>query len=228
MYRGNGYCALHLLTDLTPFPLHSTADHGRRHVFLTTSQLVAFPATFARPKTSSNFLSTKSQPRDRFHLSGTISMASTTHKAAIAAVARMWPAATSSTKTYASSTTTFSVLSLLHVSRYSPDFRVDSLFRQRLDPQTVKVEKQTLAEINSARLTIGRPGVTDTMYFQQLCEPGGNQAPPAGYVDIEVKAASLNAKGVYAMSGRVETRDKTTGFDFSGVVTAIGPEIKQG
>ena len=110
MYRGNGYCALCFLTDLTAFPLHSTADHGRRHVLLTTSQLAAFPATFSRPKTSGNFLSTKSQPRDRSHLSGTISMASTTHKAAIAAVARMCLAATSSTKTYVSSTTTFSVL----------------------------------------------------------------------------------------------------------------------
>lgn len=118
-----------------------------------------------------------------------------------------------------------SVNSLLHVSRYSPDSRANSLFRQRLDPQIVKVEKQTLAEINPARLTIGRPGVTDTMYFQQLCELGGNQAPAAGYVEIEVKAVSLNAKDVYAMSGRVETRDKTTGFDFSGIVTAIGPKI---
>ncbi|MCJ1468405.1 hypothetical protein MMC07_007033 [Pseudocyphellaria aurata] len=117
--------------------------------------------------------------------------------------------------------------SLLHISRYSPDSRVNSLLRQRLDPQTVEVEKQTLAEINPARLTIDRPGVTDTMHFQQLCEPGGDQAPPVGYLDIEIKAVSLNAKDVYAMSGRVETRDKTTGFDFSGVVAAIGPAINK-
>jgi NADPH:quinone reductase-like Zn-dependent oxidoreductase len=118
-----------------------------------------------------------------------------------------------------------SVNSLLHVSRYGPDSRVNSLFRQRLEPQTSKAnkaEKQTLAAISPARLSIGRPGVTDTMYFQQRCEQV--QAPPAGYVDIEVKAVSLNAKDVYAMSGRVETRDTTTGFDFSGVVTAVGLE----
>lgn len=114
--------------------------------------------------------------------------------------------------------------SLLHVSRYSPDFGVNSLFRQRLLPQTVKVEKRTLADVNSARLTIGRPGMTDTIYFQQSCESGENQAPPAGYLDIEIKAVSLNAKDVYAMSGRVETRDKITGHEFSGVVAAIGPE----
>lgn len=117
--------------------------------------------------------------------------------------------------------------SLLHVSRYSPDYTVNSLFRQRLDPQTVELEKRMLGEINPARLTIGRPGVTDTICFQQLCEPTGNQAPPAGYLDIEIKAVSLNAKDVYAMSGRVETREKTTGFDFSGVVTAMGPEVNE-
>ena len=113
--------------------------------------------------------------------------------------------------------------SLLHVSRYSPDFEVDSLFRQRLLPQTVKVEKRKLADIDSAQLTIGRPGMTDTIYFQQSCESGDNKAPPAGYLDIEIKAISLNAKDVHAMSGRVESHDKITGHEFSGVVAAIGP-----
>lgn len=121
-----------------------------------------------------------------------------------------------------------SVNGILHVSRYLPDSGVNSLFRQRLELQTVRDEKRTLASISPARLTIGRPGVTDTMYFQQLCEPGMGQSPPTGYVDIEVKAVSLNAKDVYAMHGRVETRNKTTGHDFSGVVTAIGPETNQG
>ncbi|KAI1338699.1 polyketide synthase [Xylariaceae sp. FL0016] len=116
-----------------------------------------------------------------------------------------------------------SVNGLLHVSRYSPDFGVNSLFRRRMEPQTAKLEKQTLAEADPARLTIGRPGVTDTMHFQQLCEPGGDEGPHAGYVDIKVKSVSLNAKDVYAMSGRVETRNKTTAFDFSGVVSAVGP-----
>lgn len=124
-----------------------------------------------------------------------------------------------------------SVDGLVHVSRYGPDAHVNSLFRRRLDPQTVKADTQTLAEANPARLTIGRPGVTDTMYFQQTCEPGDDTPPAAGFVDIEVKAVSLNAKDVYAMSGRVETRNKTTAFDFSGVVTAVGSgntELKVG
>ncbi|TGJ85565.1 hypothetical protein E0Z10_g3197 [Xylaria hypoxylon] len=111
---------------------------------------------------------------------------------------------------------------LIHISRFSPDFHVNSLLRQRLEPQVARREKHTLAEAHPARLTIGRPGVTDSMYFQQLCEPGDDSTPPAGYVDIQVKAVSLNAKDVYAMSGRVETRNTTTAFDFSGIVTALG------
>ncbi|KAJ8130208.1 hypothetical protein O1611_g3422 [Lasiodiplodia mahajangana] len=113
---------------------------------------------------------------------------------------------------------------LVHISRFSPDVGLNSLLRRRLDSTTTKVEKQTLAEANPARLTIGQPGVTDSMYFQQLCEPGDDAPPAAGYVDIEVKAVSLNAKDVYAMNGRVETRNKTTAFDFSGIVTAVAAD----
>ncbi|KAJ8105471.1 hypothetical protein ONZ43_g7414 [Nemania bipapillata] len=119
-----------------------------------------------------------------------------------------------------------SVLGLLHVSRYSPDSGVNSLFRQRLGLQAVKAKK-AITDLGPARLAISRPGVTDTMYFQQLCEPNGDQGPPPGYIDVKLKAVSLNAKDVYAMSSRVETRGKTTGFDFSGIVTAIGPQANQ-
>ena len=116
---------------------------------------------------------------------------------------------------------------LIHVSRYGPDFGVNSLFRRRLETQhTVEaMEKETLAAANPARLSISRVGVTDTMHFQQL---SGVNTPPAGYVDIEVKAVGLNAKDVYAMSGRVDTRDKTNAFDFSGVVADVGsgPEVQ--
>lgn len=119
-----------------------------------------------------------------------------------------------------------SVNGLIHVSRYSPDFQANSLFRRRLEPKTSRLENLTLAEANPARLTISRPGVTDTMHFQQLREPGGDGLPKAGYVDVEIKSVGLNAKDVYAMSGRVETRHKTTAYDFAGVVTAVGPETE--
>ncbi|KAL4935210.1 hypothetical protein BDV06DRAFT_229035 [Aspergillus oleicola] len=63
------------------------------------------------------------------------------------------------------------------------------------------------------------------MYFQQICEPP--MQPPAGYVDVELKAVSLNAKDVYTMSGWVETRCATIALDFSGVITAVGPGLEK-
>jgi NADPH:quinone reductase-like Zn-dependent oxidoreductase len=114
---------------------------------------------------------------------------------------------------------------LLHVSRYGPDFGVNALFRRRLGLNGERQTTQTLAEARPARLAIGRVGVMDTLHFQQDAGLTGTGAPPAGYVDIQVKAVGLNAKDVYAMSGRVDTRDKTTAFDFSGVVTAVGEHV---
>jgi NADPH:quinone reductase-like Zn-dependent oxidoreductase/NADP-dependent 3-hydroxy acid dehydrogenase YdfG len=113
---------------------------------------------------------------------------------------------------------------LLHIIRFGPDFALNSLFRRRQEPD-VAMEKETLAAAGSARLSIGRVGMTDTMYFQQLPQQQPI-SPPAGFVDIEVKAVSLNAKDVYAIMGRVETRNKTTALDFSGVVKAVGPGVE--
>jgi NADPH:quinone reductase-like Zn-dependent oxidoreductase len=62
------------------------------------------------------------------------------------------------------------------------------------------------------------------MHFQQLSQQA--TVLPATYVDIAVKAVSLNAKDVYAMNGRVDTRDKTTALDFAGIVTAVGADVK--
>ncbi|ORY71075.1 polyketide synthase [Pseudomassariella vexata] len=115
--------------------------------------------------------------------------------------------------------------SLLYISRYGPDFSVNSLFRRRLEPQAA-MEKQTIESASPARLAIGQLGVTDTLHFQQLSGPEQFGNPPAGHVDIEVKAVSLNAKDVYAINGRVDTRDKTNAFDFAGVVRTVGPEVQ--
>lgn len=66
--------------------------------------------------------------------------------------------------------------------------------------------------------------MTDTMHFQQVSEP--TTAPPAGWVDVELRAVSLNAKDIYAMNGRVETRAATTALDFSGIVAAVGEGVQ--
>ncbi|KAI1775109.1 polyketide synthase-like protein [Hypoxylon cercidicola] len=109
---------------------------------------------------------------------------------------------------------------LLHISRFVPDTAINSLFRRRASGQHKRQIKVPLSMAEPVRLSIGSVGLTDTMYFQQLREPP--TSPPQGYVDVQVKAVSLNAKDIYTMSGHAETRTGTYGTEFGGVVIAVG------
>ncbi|KAF2258784.1 polyketide synthase, partial [Lojkania enalia] len=112
---------------------------------------------------------------------------------------------------------------LMLISRYQPEYDTNTLFRRRLEPD-VAVQKQALASAHPAQLSISRVGVADTIHFQELSEKV--TMPPPGQLDIDVKAVNLDAKDVYALLGRVDRRDKTTAFAFSGLVTALGPDVK--
>ncbi|KAK0622032.1 putative polyketide synthase [Bombardia bombarda] len=113
--------------------------------------------------------------------------------------------------------------SLLYVSRFAPDMAINTLFRQRLEPQSETLQSATLASVSPAKLSIGQVGVTDTMHFQQVVEP--KTTPAAGFVDVDLRAVSLNAKDIYAMSGRVETKASTLALDFAGIISAVGPGV---
>ncbi|KAJ3578749.1 hypothetical protein NPX13_g1816 [Xylaria arbuscula] len=107
---------------------------------------------------------------------------------------------------------------LLWISRLVEDSDFNAMFRRQLklgDP----IQKCSLSEASPARLSIGKVGVTDTLHYQMEVET----SPPEGYVDIEVKALSINAKDIYGMAGRVETRKGTNALEFSGVIKAVGP-----
>ncbi|KAI3334195.1 polyketide synthase-like protein [Ustulina deusta] len=111
---------------------------------------------------------------------------------------------------------------LLYISRFEPNNNINSLFQRRIHREHTW-EKLPLSVAQPARLSIGKVGLTDTIHFQQLCEP--YVPPPQGYIDVQVKAVSLNAKDIYTMSGHVETRTGTSAIEFGGLVTAIGPGV---
>ncbi|KAI0172944.1 KR-domain-containing protein [Hypoxylon sp. FL1284] len=111
---------------------------------------------------------------------------------------------------------------LLYVSRLGPDLAVNELFRKRLGLQEA-VSEMTLSAAQPAKLSIGRVGVTETIHFQEVREPV--TSPPSGFADVAVKAVSLNAKDVYALNGRVETKTGTSAIEFGGLVTAVGPDV---
>ncbi|KAI0446147.1 putative polyketide synthase [Xylaria telfairii] len=112
---------------------------------------------------------------------------------------------------------------LVHISRFSPRSEANRLFRRRMGIEE-PTEDSILAEVEPVRLAIGQVGVTNTIHFKQLSEPLTCIQP--GFVDVRVMAVSLNAKDVYALNGRVDTRNETTALEFSGVITAVGAGLE--
>ncbi|TVY75806.1 Reducing polyketide synthase DEP5 [Lachnellula suecica] len=111
---------------------------------------------------------------------------------------------------------------LLHISRFVPDHQLNSLFRRRLGTQTPPSQWKrdiSLIKASPARFSVAQVGITDSIHFQQICEP--LTSPPPGYIDVDVKAVSLNAKDVYLVSGHVETRAGTTALELSGIVAVV-------
>ncbi|KAK8061157.1 hypothetical protein PG997_015378 [Apiospora hydei] len=112
--------------------------------------------------------------------------------------------------------------SSLYINRFRPEPSLNSTFRHRIGDEFTR--QTTLAEAAPARLAIAQPGLNDSIYFQQEPTPW-TSPPPPGFVDVDVKAVSLNAKDVYVLAGRAETRGGTTMLEFAGVVAAAGPDI---
>ncbi|KAI0396107.1 polyketide synthase [Xylariaceae sp. FL0594] len=112
---------------------------------------------------------------------------------------------------------------LLHISRFGPEHDFNELFRWRTQSEG-NLKKAQLGAANPAQLSIGRVGVLDTIHFQQLNDP---VTPlPADFVEVDVKAVGLNAKDIYTLNGRVETRCNTTCMEFGGIVVAAGHDVE--
>ncbi|KAI1120200.1 polyketide synthase [Nemania abortiva] len=112
---------------------------------------------------------------------------------------------------------------ILYNSRFVPDARINSLFRRRMRHDN-PVQDTALNDAGRAQLAISRPGVTDTIYFQQAQDVA--TAVPTGFVDVEIKAVSLNAKDVYTLSGHAETKNGTSALEFCGIVREVGPDVE--
>lgn len=112
---------------------------------------------------------------------------------------------------------------ILHVSRLGPDLAVNSMFRRRLRLEN-PVQPLSLAAAEPVKLAIGRPGSADTIFFEQMRESPTKIAP--GFIDVAVKAVSLNAKDVYAIHGIIETRTGTLSLEFTGTVSKVASDVK--
>ncbi|KAI8963504.1 polyketide synthase [Daldinia sp. FL1419] len=112
---------------------------------------------------------------------------------------------------------------LLYISRFVPDTELNSLFRRRLNsPTQGDINTKPLFEASPARLMIDQPGSIDTLHFQEMQD---HSEVPAGFIDIDVKAVSINAKDIYTMMGRVGTPEGTTSCELCGVVISVGLNV---
>ncbi|KAL4957399.1 hypothetical protein BDW69DRAFT_200981 [Aspergillus filifer] len=117
---------------------------------------------------------------------------------------------------------------LLNISRFAPANDQNRLFRQRLD-QSEAVPLKPLRDAGIAELAIGQAGDFNSLHFQQLSPDKhlSPLSPPAGYVDVELRAVSLHASNVHALSGRFEARHPgITSSEFGGVITAVGDDVE--
>ena len=108
---------------------------------------------------------------------------------------------------------------VVHVSRFVPDDSLNESFRKKQGEATVDVP---LSEAKPAQLSIGRVGQFDTIYFKQITNP---EVLRAGDVQVGVKSVGVNAKDLYVLAGKVDTRDGTSTLEYAGVVERVGSGV---
>ena len=109
---------------------------------------------------------------------------------------------------------------VVHVSRFVPDDGLNESFRKKQGDDTVDMP---LSEAKPAQLSIGRVGQFDTTYFKQVTSP---EVLRAGDVQVGVKSVGMNAKDLYVLAGKVDTRDGTSTLEYAGVVERVGSGVK--
>ena len=109
---------------------------------------------------------------------------------------------------------------VVHVSRFVPDESINQSFRKKQGEDTVGMP---LSEAKTAQLSIGRVGQFDTIYFKQITSP---EVLRAGDVQVSVKAVGMNAKDLYVLAGKVDTRDGTSTLEYAGVIERVGSAVK--
>ncbi|KAJ5952075.1 uncharacterized protein N7479_010488 [Penicillium vulpinum] len=108
---------------------------------------------------------------------------------------------------------------VLHVSRFTPDDSINTLFRNKQGLETMESSVQDAKDV---RLAMGQAGQLDSIYFQQL------EAPKSiGATDVRIRVASvgLNAKDYYVLVGRVDTPDATCQLECAGTVEQVGSAV---
>ncbi|PYI10693.1 ketoacyl-synt-domain-containing protein [Aspergillus sclerotiicarbonarius CBS 121057] len=111
--------------------------------------------------------------------------------------------------------------SQLLISRVLPDERLNRQFRERQNSIAIPTP---LAQAGNACLSVPEAGQLNTAQFVHR-PPLPALAPD--HVLVKVACVGLNAKDVYAMAGRVPTKDATCSLEFTGHIVAVGAKVRE-
>ncbi|RAO74337.1 uncharacterized protein BHQ10_010349 [Talaromyces amestolkiae] len=108
---------------------------------------------------------------------------------------------------------------IIHALRWEPE----DVFNAQFDlKQKEGMTENTLGDIGRCELSIKEPGQMETLHF---AAKEFEDLLPADHVEIHVRSVGLNAKDLYALAARVDTKGATCSCECSGVVTAIGESV---
>ncbi|GLA42609.1 putative PKS/NRPS-like protein biosynthetic cluster [Aspergillus niger] len=110
---------------------------------------------------------------------------------------------------------------VLHISRWEPDERLNKTFRLKENKGTTDLP---LSMVGRCKLDIEDPGHMDMIHFVQEDYPTPLHPD---YVEISVKSVGMNAKDLYAISAKVDTKDATCSCECAGVITAVGDNVSE-
>lgn len=106
---------------------------------------------------------------------------------------------------------------LIQVSRMIPQSSLEMSLANKRNQKTIKIPRR---ELGAAELVIRQPGNFSTVVMRQ--HQWALDPIQEGEVEIEILAGGLNAKDLYTLMGRVDTRNSTSLLECVGTVRAIG------
>lgn len=109
---------------------------------------------------------------------------------------------------------------ILHIPRVVQDFGMEQRI-QNLTRNLVPTEQTSFEPNRAVSLKIGSVGLLDTFYFDQDDHFKGSLGTDE--VEIQIRAAGLNFRDLMTALGRLPPRG--IGFDYAGVITAVGSKV---
>ncbi|KAI1142338.1 polyketide synthase [Hypoxylon sp. FL0543] len=108
---------------------------------------------------------------------------------------------------------------VIHSARWEPLDEWNAQFRLKQYEGLLEVP---IEEAGRCQLCISHPGQMDTIHF---VSKEYTELLPEDHVDIEVKSVGINAKDLYVLSAKVDTREATCSCECAGLVINVGSNV---